>query len=111
MPVNEMYAYALLATCIYCHHKLHSSSIHVHFYNVRTRSEMTTCNMAHHKIEGNKLMHKFSNKQNLDNIKTRFTKNLQLTVICFKLSKWYFFVYEAKKITLHVTVHLFLKLK
>lgn len=36
---------------------------------MRTRSEMPTCNMAHHKIEGNKLMHKFSNKQNLDNIK------------------------------------------
>lgn len=73
---------------------------------MRTRSEMTTCNMAHHKIEGNKLM-----QTKLGQHKKRFTKNLQLTVICFKLSKWYFFVYEAKKITLHVTVHLFLKLK
>lgn len=60
---------------------------------MRTRSEMTTCNMAHHKIEGNKLMHKFSNKQNLDNIK----KDLKRICNSNYPNGIYFFVYEAKK--------------
>lgn len=65
---------------------------------MRTRSEMTTCNMAHHKIDRGKQINAHIFKQTkLGQHKKRFTKNLQLTVLCFKLSKWYFFVYEAKK--------------